>query len=217
MSGADDLGAERGGGRRQFAAGRSGVIEMDEATPVYTVTQAARLAGMHAQTLRQYDRLGLVRPQRTAGGGRRYSLRDIARLREVQHLSQDEGINLAGVERILGLEDLTENQAREVDTLRNQVSALEDQLRRLYGAIRAARLQPEPSALAAAPAPLELMAADGPAPAGQMAGADFAVAPGPGDPERGPRGRRAPAAAREVVDARIVEVVVVETMTDFDR
>jgi MerR family transcriptional regulator/heat shock protein HspR len=72
--------------------------------PVLTVSQAAELAGMHPQTLRQYDRLGLVVPRRTRGRGRRYSRRDVARLREVQRLAQDEGINLAGIKRILDLE-----------------------------------------------------------------------------------------------------------------
>src|SRR5690606_33025993 len=65
------------------------------------VSQAARLAGMHPQTLRQYDRLGLVTPRRTAGRGRRYSQRDVSRLLEVQRLAQVEGINLAGIRRIL--------------------------------------------------------------------------------------------------------------------
>src|SRR3954465_2467077 len=72
--------------------------------PVYVISVAATLAGMHPQTLRQYDRLGLVSPGRTPGRGRRYSARDIEMLRQVQRLSQDEGINLAGVKRILELE-----------------------------------------------------------------------------------------------------------------
>ena len=74
---------------------------------------AAQIAGMHPQTLRQYDRLGLVSPDRTCGRNRLYSLRDIARLREVARLS-GEGVNLAGIQRILALE--TEN-----DRLRSQV------------------------------------------------------------------------------------------------
>ena len=70
----------------------------------FLISVAAELAGMHAQTLRNYDRLGLVTPHRTTGGGRRYSPRDVALLREVQRLSQDEGVNLAGIARILRLE-----------------------------------------------------------------------------------------------------------------
>src|SRR5690349_24969508 len=73
---------------------------------VLIISIAARLAGMHPQTLRQYDRMGLVQPGRTQGGGRRYSERDVALLREVQRLSQEEGGNLAGIKRIIGLEQL---------------------------------------------------------------------------------------------------------------
>lgn len=76
-------------------------------TPVYVISVAAELAGMHAQTLRQYDRLGLVTPSRTRGGGRRYSSRDIDRLREVQQLSS-EGVSLAGIQRIMELETQVE-------------------------------------------------------------------------------------------------------------
>ncbi|MBB2988070.1 heat shock protein transcriptional repressor HspR [Terracoccus luteus] len=76
----------------------------DDDTPVFVISVAAELAGMHAQTLRQYDRLGLVSPSRTRGGGRRYSSRDVALLREVQRLSQ-EGVSLAGIQRILDLEN----------------------------------------------------------------------------------------------------------------
>lgn len=72
---------------------------------VFVISVAAQLAGMHPQTLRGYDRLGLVSPQRTSGGGRRYSARDVEQLREVQRLSQEEGVNLAGVKRIIGLEN----------------------------------------------------------------------------------------------------------------
>ena len=81
---------------------------MAEDAPVFVISVAAELAGMHAQTLRQYDRLGLVRPGRTAGGGRRYSPRDVALLREVQRLSQEDGVNLAGIKRIIELESRVE-------------------------------------------------------------------------------------------------------------
>jgi len=79
-----------------------------EDAPVFVISVAAELAGMHAQTLRQYDRLGLVSPGRTAGGGRRYSPRDVALLREVQRLSQEDGVNLAGIKRIIELESRVE-------------------------------------------------------------------------------------------------------------
>ncbi len=71
----------------------------------FVISVAAELAGMHPQTLRQYDRLGLVSPQRTGGGGRRYSEEDVVLLREVQRLSQEEGVNLAGIKRIIELEN----------------------------------------------------------------------------------------------------------------
>lgn len=87
--------------------------------PVLVISMAAELAGMHPQTLRQYDRLGLVSPTRTRGRGRRYSLRDVATLREVQRLSQDEGINLAGIKRILALESEVARLRDEVDALRH--------------------------------------------------------------------------------------------------
>lgn len=80
--------------------------------PVYIISVAAELAGMHPQTLRQYDRLGLVTPARTGGHGRRYSHRDVERLRQVQALSQ-EGVNLAGIRRILELERHVELLQRE--------------------------------------------------------------------------------------------------------
>ncbi|MFI6575614.1 heat shock protein transcriptional repressor HspR [Nocardiopsis sp. NPDC050513] len=89
--------------------------------PVYVISVAAELAGMHPQTLRQYDRLGIVSPGRTSGRGRRYSMRDVQLLREVQRLSQEEGINLAGIKRILELE-------HEVEQLREQVFHLANEL-----------------------------------------------------------------------------------------
>src|ERR1700728_3100915 len=80
-------------------------FDLSDDTPVYVISVAAQLSGLHAQTLRAYDRLGLVSPGRSAGGGRRYSLRDVLALREVQRLSQEEGVNLSGIKRILELED----------------------------------------------------------------------------------------------------------------
>ncbi|GGO84948.1 heat shock protein transcriptional repressor HspR [Wenjunlia tyrosinilytica] len=97
--------------------------QLTEESPVYVISVAAQLSGLHPQTLRQYDRLGLVSPDRTPGRGRRYSARDIEQLREVQRLSQDEGINLAGIKRIIELENT-------VDALQSRLvemqAALED-------------------------------------------------------------------------------------------
>ena len=81
----------------------SSPYEMSDDTPVYVISVAAQLSGMHPQTLRTYDRMGLVSPGRAAGHGRRYSLRDVLLLREVQRLSQ-EGISLAAIKRILEME-----------------------------------------------------------------------------------------------------------------
>jgi len=89
--------------------------------PVYVISVAAELAGMHPQTLRQYDRLGIVSPGRASGRGRRYSMRDVQMLRQVARLSQEEGINLAGIKRILELE-------REVEELREHVFHLANEL-----------------------------------------------------------------------------------------
>ena len=93
---------------------------MDEFTPVLAIAVAAELAGMHPQTLRQYDRLGLVSPTRTAGKSRRYSMRDVMQLREIAALSA-EGVSLEGIRRVLDLED--------------QVTALAARVRQLEGAL----------------------------------------------------------------------------------
>jgi MerR family transcriptional regulator/heat shock protein HspR len=111
---------------------RSVPKEVSEDAPVFVISVAASLAGMHAQTLRQYDRLGLVTPGRTVGGGRRYSARDVALLREVQRLSQDEGVNLAGIKRIIELES-------HVDALQLRVAELMAQLEQLYSELDTAR------------------------------------------------------------------------------
>jgi len=92
---------------------------------VLIISVAARLAGMHPQTLRQYDRLGLVQAGRAGGGGRRYSERDVAMLREVQRLSQEDGVNLAGIKRITGLENMVED-------LQQQLAELQARLEEAY-------------------------------------------------------------------------------------
>ncbi|WP_068154539.1 heat shock protein transcriptional repressor HspR [Rhodococcus phenolicus] len=91
---------------------------------VYVISVAAELAGMHAQTLRNYDRLGLVTPHRTSGGGRRYSPRDVELLREVQRLSQDEGVNLAGIKRVIELTNQVEALQQRVAELSAEVTQL---------------------------------------------------------------------------------------------
>jgi len=106
------------------AVSGAGGFSPDDETPVFVISVAAQLAGMHAQTLRQYDRLGLVSPSRTRGGGRRYSARDVTLLREVQRLSQDEGVSLAGIQRILDLEHQVQALRSRVGDLRDEVEAL---------------------------------------------------------------------------------------------
>src|ERR1700749_2106087 len=91
----------------------------------FLISVAAELAGMHAQTLRTYDRLGLVSPRRSSGGGRRYSQHDVELLREVQRLSQGEGVNLPGIKRIM--------------ELTNQVAALQARLKEMAADIEALR------------------------------------------------------------------------------
>jgi len=98
--------------------------ELSDDLPVYVISVAAELSGMHPQTLRAYDKLGLVSPGRSAGRGRRYSMRDILALREIQRLSQEEGVNLSGVKLIL-------DQHRELDQARRLISELHAELAQL--------------------------------------------------------------------------------------
>jgi len=101
----------------------AGKRDADDAR-TFLISVAAELAGMHAQTLRTYDRLGLVSPQRSSGGGRRYSERDVDLLREVQRLSQDEGVNLAGIKRIIEL-------TNQVEALRSRMGEMAEEMERL--------------------------------------------------------------------------------------
>jgi MerR family transcriptional regulator/heat shock protein HspR len=102
--------------------------ELSDDMPVYVISVAASLSGMHPQTLRGYERVGLLTPRRTAGGGRRYSMRDILALRQIQRLSQDEGINLSGIKRILDLERELEQARLMAAELHAEVSMLRNEL-----------------------------------------------------------------------------------------
>src|SRR5437764_12029774 len=102
--------------------------EMSDDLPVYVISVAAQLSGLHPQTLRAYDRLGLVSPGRSPGRGRRYSMRDILALREVQRLSQDEGVNLSGIKRILELGYELERARQVTAQLHAEIARLRDEL-----------------------------------------------------------------------------------------
>src|SRR5512142_1632976 len=111
--------------------------ELGDDTPVYVISVAAELCGMHPQTLRQYDRLGLVTPGRSAGRGRRYSARDLALLREVQRLSQEEGVSLVGVKRIIRLEAQVRALQERVRELQQDLSRARTDLARREAEIHA--------------------------------------------------------------------------------
>lgn len=102
----------------------SNPYELSDDLPVYVISVAAQLSGMHPQTLRAYDKIGLVRPGRSQGRGRRYSMRDILALREIQRLSQEEGINLNGIKLIL-------DQLRELEQARRLVAELHAEVAQL--------------------------------------------------------------------------------------
>ena len=99
-------------------------MELNETTPLFVISVAAELVGMHAQTLRQYDRLGLVSPTRTQGKSRRYTMQDVAKLREIANLSS-QGVSLEGIRRVLDLVNENaelKNRVRDLETeLANQV------------------------------------------------------------------------------------------------
>jgi MerR family transcriptional regulator, heat shock protein HspR len=94
--------------------------------PCYVISIAARMVGMHAQTLRTYERIGLVEPKRTRGNIRMYSPADVARLRQVQRLINDLGVNLAGVEVILRMSQKMQAMEAEMQELRDQIQRMRD-------------------------------------------------------------------------------------------
>jgi MerR family transcriptional regulator, heat shock protein HspR len=101
-----------------------------ERTAVYVISVAAELAGVHPQTLRVYERKGLLQPQRTSGNTRRYSMEDIARLRRIQELTQEEGVNLAGAKMVLRLEEQLDRMRRELNTMASRMQELEADMAR---------------------------------------------------------------------------------------
>jgi MerR family transcriptional regulator/heat shock protein HspR len=107
-------------------------FEVSDDSPVYVISVAAELSGLHPQTLRAYDRLGLVSPGRTSGRGRRYSLRDVVLLREVQRLSQQDGVNLSGIKQILEL-------AAELDRARRLLAEMTTEIAQLRAELESTR------------------------------------------------------------------------------
>ena len=111
---------------------------MDKDKPLYVISVAAELVDMHPQTLRMYERKGLIEPSRSAGKTRLYSQRNIDQLREIRRLTQELGVNLAGVEEIIKLRDkldaLQSNMERRIGTLQGQ---LEDRMQAIKGALPA--------------------------------------------------------------------------------
>ena len=118
-------------------------FEVADDSPVYVISVAAELSGLHPQTLRAYDRLGLVSPGRSPGRGRRYSLRDVLLLREVQRLSQEDGVNLSGIKQILELGTELDRARRmlaemtaEITQLRAELESTRAVAARLAGLVR---------------------------------------------------------------------------------
>ncbi len=97
----------------------------EERTAVYVISVAAELAGVHPQTLRVYERKGLLQPQRTSGNTRRYSAQDIARLRRIQELTQRDGVNLSGARMVLRLEEQLDRMRRDLERMASRVQELE--------------------------------------------------------------------------------------------
>jgi MerR family transcriptional regulator/heat shock protein HspR len=156
---------------------------MSDDSPVYVISVAAELSGLHPQTLRSYDRLGLVSPGRSAGRGRRYSLRDVLLLRDVQRLSH-EGVNLEGIKRVLALENELERYRGIIAEMTDEMAQLRTELEstravaaRLAGLLRSrkagASLVPVrgPARAAGPPEAGPKPAADEPGPAIPAAGA----------------------------------------------
>jgi MerR family transcriptional regulator, heat shock protein HspR len=152
-------------------------FELADDSPVYVISVAAQMSGLHAQTLRTYDRLGLVSPGRAAGGGRRYSLRDILALREVQRLSK-EGVSPRGIKRILELEDEQERHRvllaelhAEITQLRTELESTRAVAARLAGLLRGRNENATLVPVRRSDAPLSAQTADQAHPGGTGPGA----------------------------------------------
>jgi MerR family transcriptional regulator, heat shock protein HspR len=114
-----------------------GGMAPDREAPVYAISVAAELAGVHPQTLRTYEREGLVTPKRSGGNVRRYSVNDLERLAEIQRLTQEEGLNLAGVRMVLGLRDALRDARRRAERLEAELERMAARLREEVAAAHA--------------------------------------------------------------------------------
>jgi MerR family transcriptional regulator/heat shock protein HspR len=105
---------------------------MTDDRPIYMISVAAELVGMHPQTLRIYEAKGLVRPKRTAGNTRLYSERDVERLQVIQKLTTELGLNLSGVELVLKLEDQLQRMQARIDRLEREKREAVEQVHKNY-------------------------------------------------------------------------------------
>ena len=105
---------------------------MTDSRPRYMISVAADLVGMHPQTLRIYEAKGLIRPQRTSGNTRLYSEADLERLRLIQQLTTELGLNLAGVEQVMNMQDEVTRMRRQLERLERQMREAIDQVHRQY-------------------------------------------------------------------------------------
>ena len=116
-------------------------ITVDRDRGVFMSSVSAELADMHPQTLRMYDTLGLIEPKRSPKGTRLYSQDDVDRLRRIQEMTTELGMNLAGVERVFELEDKLSRLQGKVDTLERRAQALQDEIARLEEVRREVRAE----------------------------------------------------------------------------
>ena len=127
----------------------------DQDQGVFMISVAAELAGMHQQTLRMYEQRGLITPKRSPKGTRLYSLKDVERLRRIQQLTNEMGMNLAGVERVFEMEATIERMARRVEQLERRVSLMqremEEQVESVHSTYRAEIVRWEPQETAIIP------------------------------------------------------------------
>jgi len=120
--------AERRGPRSQGQTGRDGERQLDQERGVFMISVAAELAEMHPQTLRMYEARGLITPKRSPKNTRLYSQADVERLRRIQQMTSEEGLNLAGVETVLDLEHRLERMRSEISRMRKRAAEMEKRM-----------------------------------------------------------------------------------------